>query len=320
MPDCYEYRMQSRPLLGAALAAGLVWNAPLAQSPPRFLPGDDVLLDAHNAYPHQGRWGDRVERALAAGTPLAIEQDLVWLPATEATPARSIVSHGAPFTGEEAMLRDLFERLRPMAERAVDTGSRDQWPIVTLNLDFKDSHPEHFTAIWQLLGEYELWLTTARRSANTASVQPFEVGPILVLTGADPAQQAIFHDAVPIGSRLRLFGAVRPGSLRATNYHRWSNNPWSVVEPEGQPQAGEWTDDDHARLRSTVDAAHAAELWIRFYTLNGHSSEDGERMGWSPGYNFGSIDAARTRWHAAIDAGVDFIATDQYEDFAHTTR
>ena len=38
-------------------------------------------------------------------------------------------------------------------------------------------------------------------------------------------------------------------------------------------------------------------------------------MGWTPGYNFKSLDAARTRWRAAIAAGVDFIATDQYEDY-----
>jgi hypothetical protein len=38
-------------------------------------------------------------------------------------------------------------------------------------------------------------------------------------------------------------------------------------------------------------------------------------MGWSPGYNFRSLDAVRIRWRAAIAAGVDFIATDQYEDY-----
>jgi hypothetical protein len=39
-------------------------------------------------------------------------------------------------------------------------------------------------------------------------------------------------------------------------------------------------------------------------------------MGYAPGYNFGSQDAARIRWRAAVDAGVDFIATDQYEEFS----
>ena len=53
-------------------------------------------------------------------------------------------------------------------------------------------------------------------------------------------------------------------------------------------------------------------LWIRFYTLNGHRPDDS--LGWTASYNFGSVDAARARWNAAIAAGVDFIATDQYEE------
>jgi hypothetical protein len=51
-------------------------------------------------------------------------------------------------------------------------------------------------------------------------------------------------------------------------------------------------------------------LWIRFYTLNG---EDGKPAG---GYNFGSAASVLARWKAAIDAKVDFLATDQYEQLA----
>jgi hypothetical protein len=39
-------------------------------------------------------------------------------------------------------------------------------------------------------------------------------------------------------------------------------------------------------------------------------------MGWTPGYNFGTLNAVRIRWAAAVRAGVDFVATDQYEAFA----
>ena len=35
--------------------------------------------------------------------------------------------------------------------------------------------------------------------------------------------------------------------------------------------------------------------------------------GWFHGYNFGSIEAARIRWRAAIQAHVDYLASDQYE-------
>ncbi len=108
---------------------------------------------------------------------------------------------------------------------------------------------------------------------------------------------------------------MQPGQFRATNYLRWSNNPWSVIEPEGQNKAAAWIDADENRLRSTVNTAHGAGLWIRFYTLNGHPTGDSETLGLTPSYNFGTIEAARIRWRAAIDAGVDFIATDQYEEF-----
>jgi hypothetical protein len=43
-----------------------------------FSPGGRVLLDAHNCYPYGEWWSDRIDRALSTGTPLAIEQDLVW--------------------------------------------------------------------------------------------------------------------------------------------------------------------------------------------------------------------------------------------------
>ena len=297
-------------ILTLALAASAA-----AQSPKGYAPGQRVLLDAHNSYPYQGRWSDRVDRALATGIPVAIEQDLMWRPSTATKPAHSIVSHGGPFTGEEPTLRDFFERIRPIVTPALTAASREQWPLITLNLDFKDSEPQHFLAIWNLLGEYEEWLTTAKRTETDQRPEPLRLGPVLVLTGADPSQQMLFHDAVPIGAQLRLFGAALPFTPTATNYRRWSNNPWSVIEQEGQNNAGEWTPEDAERLHLRVRTAHDAGLWIRFYTLNGHSTEHGERMGWSPGYNFASLEAARIRWRAAIAAGVDFVATDQYEEY-----
>jgi hypothetical protein len=51
---------------------------------------------------------------------------------------------------------------------------------------------------------------------------------------------------------------------------------------------------------------------VRFYTLNGHLK--GQGKGWTESYNFGSIEAARVRMEAARDAGVEFIASDQYEE------
>src|SRR5215510_8949932 len=129
-------------------------------------PGTRVLLDAHNAYPEQGRWADRIDRALATGLPIAIEQDLVWLRDPATGHGRSIVSHGAPFTGQEPTLDQyFFERIRPLVERALRDGSRDTWPVITLNLDFKDDDTEHLREIWRIVSKYDAWLSTAARRA-----------------------------------------------------------------------------------------------------------------------------------------------------------
>ena len=136
----------------------------------------------------------------------------------------------------------------------------------------------------------------------------------------------MFYDQVPEGARLLVFGAVqtntkdpaaRPETLApkgADNYHRWWNNSWHVVEPEGQPKAGEWTAQKEARLNSLVTYAHSKNLWIRFYTLDGATKAELSCNGWFHTYNFGSKEAVKKRWAAAAKAGADYIASDQYEE------
>src|SRR6185369_12988782 len=100
-------------------------------------------------------------------------------------------------------------------------------------------------------------------------------GPLLVLAGSSAPQRARFHDAVPVGQRLRAFGAipgvVAPGAnaderaanlsrmpaeqiipSKASNYARWVNFPWLVVESGGQNRAGDWDSADAARLGALV--------------------------------------------------------------------
>lgn len=314
--------------------------APAGDAGTSVRPGARVVLDAHNAYPYNGRYLDRIDRALAGGVPVAIEQDLVWRPANGDRPARSVLSHGEPFDDREPSLRDyFFERIRPVVERALAEGDRSRWPLVVLNLDLKSNEPEHHQALWSLLGEYEAWLTTAERTSSPAVPAALAVGPVLVLTGESDEQARAFHDQLPVGSRLRLFGAMpmrpRPvpparraaeerrfwealpsGPLpAATNYRRWWNASWAVVEDGGQRAAGDWTTAEETRLRALVTRAHEAGLWLRLWTVNGHPPGAETAESWSTGYNVGSLDAARVRWRAAIAAGVDFIATDQYEAF-----
>src|SRR5262252_7784137 len=263
---------------------------PLLAAPPagaEFAPGTRVLLDAHNCYPYNGRWADRIDRALSTGVPLAIEQDLVWYRDPVTGRGRSLVAHderdkpNLGLDGSEPTMRDhFFERVRPLIERALLEQRRDTWPIITLNLDLKTEEPEHLAAIWALLSEYRSWLTTARKTKNLEDVQPMTVGPLLVLTGESDAQRKVFYDDVPVGDSLLVFGAARPRTREAglpgvrTNYHRWWNNPWGIVEAGGQPNAGAWTAEDDSRLRLLVSNAHQAGLWIRFYTLNGHDPTD----------------------------------------------
>jgi hypothetical protein len=292
-------------------------------------PGRRVLLDAHNCYPYDGQWNDRLDRALSTGTPLAIEQDLAWYVDPENHQSKIVVTHETKLTGHEPTLREyFFERVRPIMEKALREGNRGDWPLITLNLDFKTEQPELLSAVWQLLGEFEPWLTTAERTNEISRVMPLHAGPMFVLTGDSDAQARVFYEEVPLGNNLRLFGAVHvhaknPMSdpqelvpLPANNYRRWWNNPWSVVEAGGQKSAGDWSDKDTKRLASLVAYAHKNGLWIRFYTLDGGTEEAFLNNGWFSGYNFGSVSAARIRWQAAQEAGVDYIATDQYEELS----
>lgn len=296
-------------------------------------PGGRVRLHAHNCYPQKGLWADRLDRALATTSrPIVIEQDVFW----RTSDSQSVVAHEAESAAQAPTLEShFFQRLTPMLDRALAENRRSDWPIVILHLDFKSNEPGHHAAIWQLLGKYERWLTTAERAADASRVRPFTPGPMLVLTERGAGQEDAFHTNVPVGARLRIFGTVPPGPLppgrekdpaaaveataetlipsAATNYRRWTNFSWAVIEAGGAPKAAEWSAADRARLNAIVKRAHDMGLWIRFYTLNGHTPD--QNRGWSASYNFGSLEAARARWKAAIDARVDFVATDQYEDF-----
>jgi hypothetical protein len=308
-------------------------SAPGSVAPSAAEPGSRSVMDAHNCYPYYEWWPDRIDRALSAGTPLAIEQDLYWYTDPQTGKSWSVVAHGAPLSGQEPTMEHyFFDRMRPIVERALREGNRGNWPLITLNLDFKSEEPAHLEAVWSLLEKYRDWLTSAPRVADGAVVQPLDVRPVLVLTGESDAQEKVFFGRVPAGGRLLVFGAVHTHvqdpmaapevleSDRATNYRRWWNNPWRVVERGGQQNAAGWTAADNQRLRGLVQHAHEEGLWIRFYTLDGATEAELSCHGWFRSYDFGSLAKVRERWRAAYAAGVDYIATDQYEQLGAYLR
>ncbi len=325
-----------------ALVLLVAAHAIAQKAPLDFLNHNRPVLDAHNCYPYEGRWADRIDRALGTGRPVGIEQDIAWYVDPATGKGKPVVTHQAKTTGSEPTLRAyFFEHVRPIVEKALADRDRSKWPLIVLHFDFKDTQAPLLHAVWDLLGEYEAWLTTARKTADQHDLAPFDPKPLLVLTEDSDAQEEVFFNQVPVGAKLRLFGSAHtnltptknrelrehlaattpPDQMlteRPTNYRRWWNNSWHEVEEGGQAKAGDWTPADAARLHSLVDRAHQLGYWIRFYTLDGFAPADDQ--GWGKDYNFGSRAAVLARWKAALDAGVDLIATDQYEDLGAVMR
>ncbi|HUQ87801.1 MAG TPA: hypothetical protein VM096_09590, partial [Vicinamibacterales bacterium] len=251
-----------------------------AQSPGRLFNGRS-MMHAHNAYPEKGHWGDRIERALATGvTPIVIEQDVAL--AGQGASARTVVSHDEQLTGSEPTLESyFFDRVRPLMDRALAERHDDRWPLVVLHLDFKTNEPAHHRAVLALLQKYRRWLMTANSGADPNQPMPLNPGPLLVLTESGDNQEADFFRSQQTGQPLLIFGSVpnadvfriedaeqratalasaSPDTLipsRATNYRRWVNFPWQVVERGGPRQAGDWSTADRARLTAIVNRAHS---------------------------------------------------------------
>lgn len=206
----------------------LAWGSLCAQVPALdLLNQNKPLLDAHNCYPYSGKWNDRLDRVLSAAHPVGVEQDFAWGIDRATGKGRPVLAHAKETTGGEPSLREyFFEHVRPLVETAIRENERARWPLIVVHFDFKDNRPELLRAVWDLLGEYEAWITTALKTADPRTLAPYDVRPLLVLTG------------------------------KPTNYRRWWNNSWLTVEEGGQAKAGEWTAADDSRLRALVDHAH----------------------------------------------------------------
>ena len=157
--------------------------APLAHSQKAdldFLNHNQPLLDAHNCYPYEGQWTDRVTRALSSGFPVSIEQDLAWYVDPTTGKGSVVVSHTPKATGAEPTLRNyFFEQVRPVIEKAIKENKRDQWPVIVLHFDFKDNQQAILEGVWQVLNEYKPWLSTAAKTNDPHKLSPIDRKPIL---------------------------------------------------------------------------------------------------------------------------------------------
>ena len=195
------------------------------------------LLDAHNCYPYKGEWKDRIDRALGTGFPVGIEQDLAWYVDPKTGKGRIAVTHTDEPTGEEPTLRDyFFERVRPIVEKALAENDRSHWPLIVVHFDFKSNQAPLLHAVWDLLGEYQGWITTAVKTADPHHLSPFEPKPLLVLTEVPDEQEEVFFNEVPVGAKLRLFGSAHtkeiPSEPKAEHERLLATLPPQELLPE----------------------------------------------------------------------------------------
>jgi hypothetical protein len=304
-------------------------------------PSARTIILAHNAYPDHGTYNDRLEHAIAAGTPIMIEEDLAWVN------GRSLICHGAKNSSPEDPTLEsyFFPAIKPLMEKALRDGNKGNWPLVTLYLDIKNDPPEHLEYINQLLDQYNAWLTTAAKTDDLTKQSKLKMGPLMVLVEdkTNDIKQKFFYDDLPVGGNIRVFGSYtkpieNPTHLskidfinslvsvpmeqvnthKADNYHRWWGVDWAYVEKGGEEHHGDWGKEQTERLDSIVGYGHRLGYLVGFYCLDGFVAS--ENKGWEDEYNFGSMDQVKLRWKAAIAAHADIISSDQYEELATTIR
>ena len=326
----------------AAAALSLAIAAGTHSSP--FEPGVRTLMLAHNAYPDERKYGDRLDHAIAAGAPFVVEEDVVWVG------GRSLLIHNEKAASADSPTLEsyFFPRVAPIIEKALKDGNKGNWPLITLYLDIKNDPEEHLAVISKTLDKYDGWLTKAVKTADISKQSPLELKPMMVILEdkEKDIKQDFFYDRIPVGGKFRAFGSAvkfndNPSNLprtakaerlaglvkiqpeqmltkRADNWRRWFGTDWNFIELCGPTHGGDWNTDTAARMKKFVDYGHSLGYLVSLYQVNGFT--DSENQGWTAEYNFGSREAGMLRWNAAIAAHADFISTDQYEDLAKVIR
>jgi hypothetical protein len=275
-------------------------------------PGPPMPVSAHNCYAENRTDNPRLVEALALGID-NIEIDLGW----DEAAGQLIVGHDASPRPGVAYPR-LEPSLVPALEAHWSTRRPDKAPTV-LTIDWKTGRPEAVRQFREFLDAHPDWFSSAPKAADS----PLTVRRLTVCFSGSEAAKDAYDALIPPGGtyrafRDRVFGAGAkyepevasyiPGP--STAYHRFLAFHWSAIERGGPDQAKEWSQDEANRLRALADLAHRRGFRVRIYCLNGHSGIP------RAGYRFSDDEAARIRWLAAASAGVDWIATDEYQDIA----
>ena len=193
------------------------------------------IVDAHNCYPYDGRWTDRIDRALSTGFPVGIEQDMAWY-VDPSGKGHAVVTHSAKTNGSDPELRAyFFERVRPIIEKALAENDRAKWPLIILHFDFKDNQAPLLHAVWDLLGQYQNWITTATKSSDPHQLAALDIKPLLVLTEDSDAQEEVFFNEVPVGAKLRLFGSAHTSNLNGKSGKEWDHLA-ATLPPRSTPR------------------------------------------------------------------------------------
>jgi hypothetical protein len=194
-----------RRLIVAFAAAALI--VPAAGPANSYAPGSRTQILSHNAYPDHGKFADRLDRTLAAGLPVTIEEDLAWID------GKSLLIHGAKnATPDDPTLESyFFPKVKPIIEKALKDGNKGNWPLITLYLDIKNDPPEHLAAVNQMLDKYDAWLTKAEKTAGIAKQSPLELKPMMVIVEDKQGdiKQKVFYDDVAVGGKIRVFDRQR---------------------------------------------------------------------------------------------------------------
>ncbi|HZS52641.1 MAG TPA: hypothetical protein VFA54_17360 [Bryobacterales bacterium] len=268
------------------------------------------FLNAHNCYPAGDHGADRLERARRSGLSV-IEIDLAWSERRR----RAVITHTTKLTGSEPTIEAYF--WKPMLPE-LEKMPRGR-PGILVIFDFKDHQPGTVKQVYQFLQRRRALITACGKRGDSPAT-PLDWRPLTVLLSGDQEAIAMFERLTPPTEPYLAMGNREPPNDNkfqenvanyfpepATAFYRVFNFNWAHIEKSRNNQAGDFTPEERNRLIELVEAGRSKGYWLRAWTLNADSTA------WSPEDNFGSREALLARWRAAWEAGLDNVATDEYE-------